>query len=75
MNSLIGNLIGLFAEAVKQSFEHGFDGVVYFKAKTDLIEHYQNELGAVLINPRERIMAIDERSAKNLYDRYNKGKQ
>ena len=64
----------LFAEAVKESMEQGFDGYVYFKAKTDLIEHYQKELGAVLINPRERIMAIDERSAKVLYDKYYKDK-
>lgn len=64
----------LFAEAVKESMAQGYDGYVYFKAKTDLIKHYQNELGAVLINPKERIMAIDERSAKVLYDRYYKGK-
>ena len=62
----------LFAEAVKESMAQGYDGYVYFKAKTDLIEHYQKELGAVLINPKERIMAIDERSAKVLYDKYYK---
>lgn len=64
----------LFAEAVKESMAQGYDGYVYFKAKTDLIEHYQKELGAVLINPKERIMAIDERSAKVLYDKYYKDK-
>ena len=60
----------LFAEAVKQSYKHGYGGFVYFKAKTNLIEHYERELGAVLINPKERIMAIDERSARKLYERY-----
>jgi hypothetical protein len=65
----------LFAEAVKESYKQGFDGFVYFKAKTNLVKHYEAELGAVLINPRERIMAIDERSAKKLYDRYYKNKK
>ena len=64
----------LFAEAVRESYKQGFEGYVYFRAKSDLIEHYQNELGAVLINPRERILAIEERSAKKLYDRYYKEK-
>lgn len=60
----------LFAEAVRESFKLGFDGYVYFTAKSDLIEHYKKELGAVLMNPRLRIMAIEEGSAKKLYDRY-----
>lgn len=64
----------LFAEAVRESYKQGFDGFVYFRAKSDLIEHYEKELGAVLMNPRERIMAIDERSAKKLYERYYRGK-
>lgn len=60
----------LFAEAVRESYKQGFDGYVFFKAKTNLIEHYEKTLGAVLINPKERIMAIDERAAKKLYDQY-----
>ncbi len=60
----------LFAEAVKESYDQGFGGFIYFRAKTDLIEYYQSELGATLWNPRERIMAIDERSAVQLYARY-----
>lgn len=63
----------LFAEAVRESFKQGFDGYVYFTAKSDLIKHYQESLGATLINPRLRIMAIEERSAKKLYDRYYGG--
>ncbi len=60
----------LFAEAVRESFNQGFNGYVYFVAKSDLIEHYEKELGAVLVNPRLRIMAIEEGSAKKLYERY-----
>lgn len=63
----------LFAEAVRQSYEAGFDGAVYFTAKSDLIEHYKKELGAVLTNPRLRIMFIDEEAAIKLYNRYYKG--
>ena len=60
----------LFAEAVRQSYEAGYGGAVYFTAKSDLIEHYQKELGAVLVNPRLRIMLIEEEAAENLYNRY-----
>lgn len=63
----------MVAEAVRESFKQGFGGYVYFTAKSDLIRHYQEELGATLINPRLRIMAIEERSAKKLYDRYYGG--
>lgn len=63
----------LFAEAARQSKKIGYDGFVFFQAKTNLIEHYQNELGAILINPRERIMAIDETAAKALIERYYGG--
>lgn len=55
----------LFAEAVRESFIQSFGGYVYFVAKYDLIEHYQKELGAVLLNPKCRILAIEEGSAKN----------
>jgi len=41
----------LFAEAVRESYKQGFDGFVFFTAKTNLIEHYKRTLGAVLINP------------------------
>lgn len=64
----------LFAEAVRESINQGFGGFVYFKAKTKLIDYYQEHLGAVLVNHRESIMMIDERSAKKLNDRYYKGK-
>lgn len=60
----------LFAEAVRQSYAAGFDGFVAFRAKTNLIEHYEKALGAILISPRERLMVIDEKGAKILYERY-----
>lgn len=63
----------LFAEAVKQSYKEGYGGAVYFTAKTNLIEHYQKELGAYVINPREGTMFIDEVAAKKLFDRYYGG--
>lgn len=63
----------LFAEAVKQSYNAGYGGAVYFTAKTNLIEHYQKELGAYVINPREGTMFIDEVAAKKLFDRYYGG--
>ena len=37
----------LFAYAIKVSLEHGYDGVVFFKAKTDtLLSYYLHEFGA-----------------------------
>lgn len=63
----------LFAEACRQSFEKGYGGFVYFTAKTNLIQHYEETLGAVLVNPRERVMAIDGRAAAELVRRYYGG--
>lgn len=63
----------LFAEACRQSYDLGYGGFVYFRAKTDLISHYQTELGARLINPQERVMAIDEAAAIKLIKRYYGG--
>lgn len=60
----------LFAEVVKQSVENGFEGFISFKAKSSLIEYYQKELGAILINRKTRTMYIDEEGAKILYERY-----
>ncbi|MEI6578835.1 MAG: hypothetical protein WCN92_05160 [Eubacteriales bacterium] len=60
----------LFAEAVRQSFEAGNDGAIAFRAKTSLISHYEQELGAKVSNPKERIMLIDGEAAKRLFERY-----
>lgn len=64
----------LFAEAVRKSYEEGFGGAVYFTAKSDLIEHYEKELGAFVTNRKLRMMFIDENAAKKLYERYYGGK-
>ncbi len=61
----------LFAEAVRQSYEEGFDGFVTFTAKTNLVEHYIKELGATQIGDTQK-MFIDERSARKLYEKYFK---
>ena len=61
----------LFAEAIRQSYENGFDGFVTFTAKTNLIEYYIKELGATQVGNTQK-MFIDERSARKLYERYFK---
>ena len=63
----------LFAEACRRSFENGYGGFVYFTAKTNLIGHYEDELGATLINPSARVMAIDGEAALRLVKRYYGG--
>ena len=65
----------LFAEACRQSFEKGYDGFVHFIAKTNLIKHYSESLGAELLNPRERLMAIPSQAAAYLVDRYYGGEK
>jgi len=40
--------MNLFAYAAKVSFDAGFDGVLYFRAKTsELVSYHMKELGAV----------------------------
>lgn len=60
----------LFAYACKISEENNFDGYVSFIAKTELIEHYKNSLGAKLISNQS--MIIDGIAAKKLITRYFK---
>jgi hypothetical protein len=52
----------------KMSFEAGFDGIVAFKSKTNLIGHYKTSLGAESIF-RDR-MAIYTGNARKLIDLY-----
>ena len=63
----------LFAEACRQSFEKGYGGFVHFIAKSNLIHHYAETLGAELLNPKSRIMAIDGQAALALVKRYYGG--
>ena len=58
----------LLAEAIKESYEKGYDGFIYFDAKTKLIEYYKREFGARLIGTQR--MAIFEEEAKKLYEKY-----
>jgi hypothetical protein len=60
-----GNLV---AFACKRSFECGFDGNVAFTAKTKLIQHYIQTLGACIIAGQR--MAILEREASFLINKY-----
>lgn len=63
-----GNLV---AFACKLSFERHYDGVVSFVAKTQLITHYEQTLGAKLFGSGNR-MFIDTREALILVTKYFK---
>ena len=59
----------MFAAVVKESFELGYDGVVFFDTKNQkLNEHYAKTLNAVMLSPYR--MAIFEKEAKLLYEKY-----
>lgn len=58
----------LFAIACQISMEAGCDGVVAFNSKTDLVDYYKRELGAVEILPRR--MVLFEDAAQVLLDKY-----
>ena len=62
-----GNLV---AFACKKSFELNYEGVVSFVAKTQLIAHYEQTLGAKLFSGNR--MYIDTREARALTNRYFK---
>ncbi|MBV8252912.1 MAG: hypothetical protein JO154_09935 [Chitinophaga sp.] len=60
----------LFAYVCKLSMEAGFDGVICFLAKTKLIDHYIETVGARVIGHRK--LAIHEKEAQFLIDKYFK---
>lgn len=62
-----GNLV---AYACKASFQKGYDGFVAFDAKTKLIQHYENTLGAYRFGGQRMIIATQ--SAQILIDKYFK---
>lgn len=62
-----GNLV---AYACKVSFQKGFDGFVAFTAKTSLIKHYEENLGAYHF--KNQRMIIETESAKKLVNKYFK---
>jgi hypothetical protein len=59
----------LFAFACKQSFDAGYDGVVSFVAKSALIPHYNQMLGAEQLGASLR-MVIDTEQSQKLVSRY-----
>ncbi len=60
-----GNLV---AFACKYSLQHGHEGYVSFLAKTTLINHYIQTLGA--INAAGLLMIIDTKAALDLINKY-----
>lgn len=62
-----GNLV---AFACKLSFQRGSEGFVSFRAKTKLINHYIQTLGAVHFG--DHLMVIDKDAAQVLVDKYFK---
>jgi len=62
-----GNLV---AFACKVSFQKGFDGFVAFNAKTNLIKHYEQNLGAYHFKCQR--MIIETEASKNLVKKYFK---
>jgi hypothetical protein len=61
----------LFAYACKVAFEKGYQGYVSFRAKTALIQHYTDSLGAKRLGS-STLMVIETTEAKALIDRYFK---
>lgn len=62
-----GNLV---AYACKLSFQKGYEGFVAFKAKTQLIEHYEKTLGA--FHFKNQRMIIETKASKFLVEKYFK---
>lgn len=50
----------LFAFCCKQSLDNGNDGIIAFVAKTKLIKHYQETLGAKIINGHKMVILPDK---------------
>ncbi len=64
-----GVMYNLVAFVCKLSFDNDFDGVVAFTAKTTLISHYREKLGAIRI-PGFNRMVIETEEAKKLVNSY-----
>jgi hypothetical protein len=62
-----GNLV---AFACKVSFQKGYDGFVAFTAKTDLIKHYEESLGA--FHFKNQRMIIETEASLKLVQKYFK---
>ena len=66
---VMGNLV---AYACKLSFQRGYDGFISFTAKTKLIEHYEEALGAYHFGNSR--MILGNKQAQFLVDKYFKSK-
>lgn len=66
-NGVAGNLV---AFGCKMSFELNYKGVVSFVAKTQLISHYEQSLGAKIFNGNR--MFIDTKESLTLTTKYFK---
>lgn len=60
----------LVAFACKVSFQKGYDGFVVFTAKSNLIKHYQESLGA--FHFKNQRMIIETEASKKLVQKYFK---
>ncbi|NIG57210.1 hypothetical protein [Chitinophaga sp. Cy-1792] len=60
-----GNLV---AYVCKLSLDHGYNGVILFTPKTNLVEHYIETLNAVIF--RDQKMVIFEEAAQTLINKY-----
>ena len=68
-NKYDGIAPNLVAYACLRSFELGHDGYVSFDAKSELIEHYKQTLGAIQVG-RTRRMHLDQTAALWLVKQY-----
>jgi hypothetical protein len=64
----VGVAGNLMAHAASLSFELGFDGVIAFDAKTELIPHYERSLGASRVSSQR--MALNTAAARRLVQKY-----
>ena len=67
----VGIARALFAYAIQVLFDHGFDCVLYFRAKTSgLVEYYQKEFGAIAPARYDpfRMIILEEAAAEILSD-------
>ena len=65
----VGVAANLFAYAAKMAFDLGHEGFVSFVAKSELIRHYQQTLGATQLGSSQR-MFLNTKAARFLVARY-----
>ena len=67
----VGIARALFAYAAQVSFDHGFDDVLYFRAKTtELVEYYSKEFGAIAPMRYDpfRMLILEEAAERRVSD-------